>query len=188
MNEMTRIAAAPVESQKARITTAQFLRMCEAAVFEDDDGKIELVEGELERMPPPKNAHSVLQGLIYARLVALFGAERTRVQVGVDIGGDTVFGCDVAVLLEPVLADRWPKAGETLLAVEVSRSTLGRDLGMKVPRYAAAGVPHCWVVDVRTSVIYTYSKPVDADYTFVQTVRFGEALAVPGSDATITLS
>lgn len=188
MNEMSRIVAAPVESRRARITTAQFLRICDAGVFDDDDGKLELVEGELERMPPPQNAHSLLQGAVYSQLVALFGALRTRVEIGVEVGADTVFGCDVVVLLEPVVADRWPTAEEVLLAVEVSRSTLGRDLGMKVPRYAAAGVPHCWIVDRRTSVIYVHAGPDNGQYSDVSTIRFGEPLAVPGTDATITLS
>lgn len=185
MNEMTRIAAS-AGSYKARISTAEFLRMVDADIF--GDAKIELVNGELERMPPPKRPHSALQGSVFAQLVSLLGAERTCVEIGIDLGDDTIFGCDVAVLLDPMMADRWPKSDEVLLVIEVSHSTLGRDLGMKVPRYAAAGVPHYWVVDGRTSVIYTHAALVNGEYTDLKAVRFGEPLAVPGTDATITLS
>lgn len=185
MNEMTRIVAAAAYSFKARITTAEFLLMLDADVFGDAD--MELVDGELERMPPPKRPHSVLQGSIYAQLVAIFGAERTCVEIGIDLGGDTVFGCDVAVLLQPMLADRWPRSDEALLTVEVSHSTLGRDLGMKVPRYAAAGVPHYWVIDSRTSAIYVHSDPLNGEYQTIRTVRFGESLTVPEFGALITL-
>ena len=186
MNEMTRIVAAAAYSYKARITTAEFLRMVDADVF--GDTKIELVDGELERMPPPKRPHSMLQGSVFAQLVSIFGAERTCVEIGIDLGDDTVFGCDVAVLLKPFLADRWPTSGEVLLTVEVSHSTLARDLGMKEPRYAAAGVPNYWVVDGKTSVVYVHSDLSGGQYSNIRTVRFGEPLSVPGSSATIILS
>ena len=183
MNQMTRIVAAP--DYKARFTTAEFLRMCENDVFED--WKIELVEGELERMPPPQRAHSFLQSSVFAQLLPIFGVERLCVEIGVDLGNHTVFGCDVAVLLAPMDENRWPKADELLLAVEISKTTLARDLGMKGPRYAAGGVIHYWVVDGDARVIHSYSDPAGAQYRKPQTVRFGEPLAVPGTDRTITL-
>ncbi|WP_425229025.1 Uma2 family endonuclease [Sphingomonas sp.] len=73
---MTRIVAAPVEAWKAPITTAEFLRMCEADVFED--GKIELVDGELIRMPPPGNDHSRIQILVLARLLGVMDEALVR--------------------------------------------------------------------------------------------------------------
>lgn len=185
MNDMTRLDAVP-DSYKARFTTAEFLRMCDNDVFED--WKIELVDGELERMPPPKRDHSLLQSSIFALLLPLFGKDRVFVEIGVDLGHDTVFGCDVAVLHAPLAENRWPRGEELLLAVEVAKTTLGRDLGMKASRYAAAGVPHYWVADGDTSVIHAFHQPSGARYAKPETVRFGEPLAVPGTDATITLS
>ncbi len=187
MNEMARIVPLRAESQKARITTAQFLRMCDAGVFDDDDWKIELVEGELERMPPPQGVHSLLQGAIYAKLLQVFGAERTRVEIGIALTDGTVFGCDVAVMQAPLSQDRWPRAEEVLLAVEVSQTTLARDLGMKGPHYAAAGIGHYWVVDGAASVVHAFHEPVGARFSRSQIIRFGEPLNVPGSEATIML-
>ena len=185
MNEMTRLVAAS-DNFKARFTTAEFERMCENDVFED--WKIELVDGELERMPPPQNAHSRLQGAIFARLLPIFGIERTRVEIGIDLGDDTVLGCDGGVLFASIEENRWPTAGELLLVIEVSQTTLARDLGMKARRYAKAGVPHYWVVDGEACVIHAYQEPMGLRYRRADTIRFGEPLAVPGTDATITLS
>ena len=186
MNEMTRIVAAPTENFRARFTTAEFLRMCEVDAFED--WKIELVNGELERMPPPQNTHSRLQTSIFAQLMPFFGLERVRIEVGIDLGDDTVLGCDGAVLMAPIAENRWPRGDELMLVVEVSQTTLGRDLGMKAARYAAAGIPHYWVLDGQAAVVHAYSEPTGARYSRAKTVRFGEPLAVPGTDATITLS
>lgn len=186
MNEMTRIVQAPVESFKARFTTAEFLRMCEVDAFED--WKIELVDGELERMPPPRNTHSRLQTAVFARLMRIFGIERTRIEIGIDLGDDTVLGCDGGVLVAPLEENRWPRGDELLLVVEVSQTTLGRDLGMKARRYAASGVPHYWVIDGDAAVVHAYSEPEGSRYRRAEIVRFGEPLTVHGTDATITLS
>ena len=185
MNQMIRIVAPP-DSFKARITTAEFLRMCDAGVFED--GKIELIDGELERMPPPNRAHSFLQTSIVAQLVAPFGIERVCVEVGIDLGDDTLVGCDVALLQVPMIEARMLRPGEIVLAIEVAETTVKRDTGVKLAKYAGAGVPNYWVIDPARSIVHVYRDPVDGDYGHFNTVRFGEPLAVPGTDATIILT
>lgn len=185
MSEMTRLVPAR-DSFKARFTTAEFLRMCENDVFED--WKIELVDGELERMPPPQNTHSRLQTSVFAQLLPIFGPERTRIEIGIDLGDDTVLGCDGGVLVASIEENRWPKGDELALVVEVSLTTLERDLGMKARRYAGAGVPHYWVVDGDASVVHAYSEPEGPKYRRAETIRFGEPMPVPGTDRTITLS
>lgn len=188
MNEMTRIVAAPAESEKARVTTAQFLRMCDAGVFDDDEWKIELVEGELERMPPPGNRHGLLQSSVLSQLFMLFEAKLIRAEQGIVLVDDTVVGGDTVVLKRPVTRTGMLTADDILLVVEVAETTLRRDLGMKRGKYAAAGVPVYWVVDGGHSIVHVHAEPVDGEYTNVRSVRFGEPLAVPGTDATITLS
>lgn len=187
MNEMTRVVAAQAESQKARITTAQFLRMCDAGVFDDDEWKIELVEGELERMPPPGNTHGQLQITILAQLLALLGTERVRAELGIQLA-DSVLGCDAAVLRKPSERAGMMSSDDLLLVVEVAETTLRRDLGMKRGKYAAGGIPVYWVVDGGHGIVHVHAEPADGEYTNVRTFRFGEPLAVPGTDATITLS
>lgn len=187
MNQMARIVAAQGESQKARITTAQFLRMCDAGVFDDDEWKIELVEGELERMPPAGNQHGRIQINVLAQLLPLFGAERVRAELGIQLS-DSVLGCDGALLREAVETAGMIEAGDLMLVIEVAETTLRRDLGMKRGKYAAAGIPVYWVVDGPHSIIHVHAEPVEGEYTNVCTVRFGKPLAVPGTDATITVS
>ena len=181
---MTRIVAAP-ERSRARISTAEFERMCDADVF--DDGKIELVDGELERMPPPHRAHSLLQGSIYAQLVALFGAERVCLEIAVDLGDDTVVGCDIVLLRAAMVENRKLRADEVQLAIEIAETTQRRDTGIKLAKYAGARVAHYWVVDGARAVTHVYDQPRDADYVGIELKHFGEPLAVPGTDATITL-
>lgn len=185
MTQMTRITAAPADGFKARFTTAEFLRMADAGAFEDM--RVELVEGELERMQQPRNTHAMRQAQLVIRLAQVIGEDRVRGEVGVDLGDDTLLGCDAAVLRIPVTENRMLRPDDLTLVVEVAETTLDRDLGMKRRRYAGASVPVYWVVDGTRSVIHVHAEPVEGEYVEVHTVRFGQPLAVPGTDATIVL-
>lgn len=173
-------------STKAAFTTAEYLRMGESGAF--DDMKIELVDGELERMNRPLNDHSRRQTLVIIRLAMIVGEALVRGDVGVDLGGETVLGCDAALLRHTVEGQRLLVPDDLALVVEVAQTSLARDKGLKRVRYAAAGIPEYWVVDGDRAVVHVYREPVDGDYALISTVRFGEPLAVPGTGATITVS
>lgn len=170
---------------KARFTTAEFLRMAEAGAFEDMN--IELVNGELERMNPPMNAHSGYQAKLSIRLAAVAPEHLIRGEVGIDLGGDTVRACDAALLRSGVDEDRLLRPDELLLVIEIAESTLARDMGAKRIDYARAGIANYWIVDGERRVVHVFAEPVAAEYVDVKSVRFGEPLAVPGTDRTITL-
>ena len=104
MNQMTRIAAAPVEGFAARFTTAEFLRMIEADVFADD--KVDLIEGELQRKPPPGNDHSRVQIAVVARLLRYVAEPLVRAEAEIELEEGTLVGCDAALLRVPVTGRR----------------------------------------------------------------------------------
>lgn len=181
MNKPATIAA-PV-SFKARFSTSEFITLCDAA-----DLWLELVDGELERMSPPAGADGERQATISALLWnALRGRElKVTGEIGIDLGSDTVLACDAAVIRE-IDGNRFLRPDVLLLVVEIAETTLARDMGMKRERYAAAGIPEYRVVDGVRSVVHVCHEPVDGDYANVRTLRFGEALAVPGTDQTIVI-
>lgn len=185
MNQMTRLAAAPAQGFIARFTTAEFLRMIEADIFGDD--KVELVEGELHRMPPPGNDHGRLQALIVGRLFRIVAEALVRAEAGVELEEGTLVGCDAAVLRAPVTGRRMLRPGDLALIVEIADTTLTRDMGIKRRKYAQAGIPAYWVVDHSRFVIHVHAEPVDGDYVEIHTVRFGQPLTVPGTQGTIVL-
>ncbi len=159
--------------------------MCEVGAF--DDIKVELVNGELERMPPPGNEHGRRQMMVGIRLSRIIAEELLRGEVGIDLGKDTVLGCDAAILVAPVSGNRILRPEEVALAVEAAETTAARDMGMKRLKYADAGIAHYWVIDGARSVVHVWSEPLNGDYAQVGIVRFGEPLAVPGTDQTIVI-
>jgi Uma2 family endonuclease len=170
---------------KARFTIAEFVRMGESGAF--DDMRIELVDGELERMDLPLASHAARQAKIGIRLSGLLPEARIMGGVAVDLGNDTVLGCDVAVLREPVEGNRLPVAADFLLVIEVAETSVARDATMKRFAYGRGGIPHYWVVDGARSVVHIYASPVEGDYTRFHSVGFGEPVAVPDTDGTITI-
>lgn len=171
--------------RRARFSAVEFARMIETGAFEDM--WVELVDGKLERMPPPGREHGNHQIKLLLRLGGLIGEARLFGEVGIDLDDDTVLACDAAILAHEGGSGTLIRADEILLVVEVAETTRDRDLGMKRLRYAAAGIPIYWVIDGDRSVVHVYERPEDGDYKSIAIVKFGEPLAVPGTNATIVL-
>ena len=189
MSQQSRIlASAEALAGPARFSTAEFVRMVEAGAF--DDIKVELVEGELQRMNPPMGGHASRQADVVGALWAALRTTPMRVvgEIGIDLGSDTILGCDAAVLHAPMHERRFLRPDEIALVIEIAETTLTRDLGLKRAKYAAAGIAEYWVVDGARAVTHVYREPIDGDYASVATTRFGESLAVPGAAAAIVLA
>lgn len=182
MNSPARLDAS--QSAPARFTAAEFTRIFDSALLLDV--RLELVNGRLERMTPPMGGHSSRQTATVTRLWALV-RDRAMVEATVDLGENTVMTCDIAVLRAPMTEQRFLTPDEVMLAIEIAETTSLRNTTVKRVAYAAAGIPTYWVVDGRRSVVQLYEQPLDGDYAKISTIRFGEPIAVPGTDATIVI-
>ncbi|MEG3087460.1 Uma2 family endonuclease [Sphingomonas sp. PB4P5] len=171
----------------ARFTTAEFLRMYEAGAF--DDMNVELVEGELQRMNRPMSSHGWRQSRLSALLWAAVAETTLQVfsDTGIDLGRDTVRGFDVGIVLALPDTNRLLRAEEIVLAIEIAESSIVRDLGPKRNDYAAADIPNYWVVDGDRSVVHVFADPIGGQYAAAHTVRFGDPLAVPGTNQIIVI-
>lgn len=181
MNQLARLSS----DTRARFTAPEFLHMVESGAFEGM--KVELIDGELERMNPPMNGHSAAQANVVFYLAQKLGLAVVRAETGLVLNDSTVVACDAALLHQPLVENRFLTPHDVQLVVEIAQTTQSRDMGLKRMLYAQAGVPTYWVIDGVRRVVHVYADPVEGDYCSVHTVRFGEALAVPGSDAAITL-
>ena len=175
-----RIAAGP-----ARFSASEFLRMVELDAFGDIG--VELIRGVLDRMPPPGNTHAQLQVALLAQLLKLLSQNVVRGEAGIDLGDDTIVACDAAILSQAFEVDGMIPAAIVSLVVEVAVSTRDRDLGLKRHLYAAAGIPTYWVVDVERALVHLFDRPQDGDYAGLALAKFGEPIAVPGTDGAVML-
>ncbi|WP_375402109.1 Uma2 family endonuclease [uncultured Sphingomonas sp.] len=185
MNDLSSKIVADPGRSPGRFTTAEFQRMCDVDAF--SGMSVELVDGEIERLNQPKNPHSRRQAQLLILLAEVCPAALLRVEVGIELDETTVLGCDVAVLRVPVDGRDWLEPSDFALVIEVAVSSLARDLGLKLARYAAAGVERYWVVDDAAAAIHVYGRPVGGEYQDKAVVRFGEPLSVSGTDTTIII-
>lgn len=183
MNEMSRLVT-DQDDFRARFTVAEFDAMDELGAF--DDMRVELVDGELERMQYPLSRHAARQAQIVFKLASVVGIDRVLGETGIRPGGDTAMTCDVALLKHPIAENRRVTPADLVLVIEIAETTRHRDLGVKRRKYADAGIPHYWVVDGEQAVTHAFSLIKEA-YPDAPPIPFGQPLPVPGTDATIVI-
>lgn len=135
----------------------EYDRLIELGVF--DELRIELVGGVLVEMRPHSQEHVGLIVLINRLLMDQAGDVYA-------IGVQTPVVTDAISEPQPdfsVLPMRDYRTGDkpqvVLLVIEISNSTLRFDLGEKARRYAMAGYPEYWVVDIDQRLVHVHRDP-----------------------------
>jgi len=144
-----------------RINVAQFHLMLAAGVLTEND-RIELIDGEMRDMPPIGPTHSgCTVGLIRVLTKALGERALLNVQGPLALDHRSELYPDLLVLKprDDLYQTGHPSAEDVLLLIEVSDSTLNYDRKTKLPKYARAGVPLYWIVDVQHKSIHEYQDP-----------------------------
>jgi Uma2 family endonuclease len=160
------------------VSVAEYHRMIDAGVFAPGE-RIELLDGELIAMAPMGNRHYHTISVLNEQFVL---ARRGRLRVGVQ--GPVILGDhdepepDLSIHA-PVMGK--PVAADVLAVIEVADTTLAFDRQEKRPRYARAGIPECWIVDLTEDRIEIASDPGPDGYRRLVVVRPGEPLMIPGS-------
>ena len=162
---MTTTAPPPQIVNRRRFTVAELYVMDEAGIFVGDE-RIELLDGEIIVMPPIGEPHADGTDRLSAYLnYRLHDRARVRVQGPVQLSDDSLPQPDIAVMrLRDDYHRQAPTPADVFLLVEVADSSLEYDRGVKLPRYAAAGIPEVWIVNLRARQVEAYDNPVDGVY------------------------
>lgn len=178
-------------SPDRRITVAEYYDMARTGLIEPDE-RVELIEGEVIRMPPIGDRHGgAVEELTELLVQAVAGRARVRCQMPVRLSNYSEPQPDFAVMRPRTgRNDRaHPSATEVFLIVEISNSTIRYDLDVKVPLYARHGVPEVWAIDLKRHKIHFYRSLVEGSYREMTAVSDGGITAVPGvGGATVNLS
>ena len=157
------------------IRRVEFLRMAELGLFEDE--RVELLGGVIVEMTPPGTRHSEsVNRVMKAFFVLEFQARaRVRVQLPVALDEYSLPLPDLAVVPHADYSHEHPS--KTLLAVEVSDSSLRKDTRVKAALYAAQGIREYWIVNLVADVIEVRRDPGPNGYQTLTTHRRGETVA-----------
>jgi Uma2 family endonuclease len=173
---------ATVEVRRRRFTVEEYYRMTESGILTEND-RVELLDGEILEMTPIGHHHATCVHALSALLTRALGDRALLwAQNPVLLPRDTEPQPDV-VLLRPPLAQYWarlPQPADVLLLVEVADTSYRFDREIKLPLYAAAGVPEVWLVDLTRNVVEVFRRPEGAVYRATERVARGGRLT-PGA-------
>ena len=167
---------------KRLFTVDEFHQMADAGVFGEDD-RLELVDGDIVQMTPIGSRHASCVKRLNRWFAQHVGPDViVSVQDPVVLDDGNELFPDVALLRQrPDFYDgSHPRPGDVLVVVEVADTTGDYDRRVKVPRYARAGVPEVWVVDLNARVIEVYARPLAGEYRDRRPIQPGESVAIPG--------
>lgn len=176
-----------IMSTGLHLTAAEFDRMVERGAFDHLNRKIELIRGELREMNPAGPVHDDL--ITYLNDWSARAINRNELRVTVQTGLNL---SELDSRPEPdlmwVRAARYqtqhPAAADVKLAIEVSDSSLQRDLIEKAPLYAQAGIIEYWLVDAQGKCIHIFRDPQAGEYAERFVAKIGEFLSPIASCAT----
>ena len=177
----------PALAEKQRLFTVdEYHAMGRAGIF-NEDGRVELIDGLIIRKSRVGDSHvDCVNSLNYLFTSRLYTSEEppaiVSVQNPVRLNDYSEPEPDV-VLIRPDKTGV-PHAKDVLLLVEVANTTLAFDRGIKLPRYAAAGIPEVWIVALEEDQVEVYRKPGPAEYGEQAVFIRGEAVtieALPGA-------
>jgi Uma2 family endonuclease len=165
-----------------RLSIDEYHELIRAGGF-DEDARIELLDGLLVDMSPktPRHEHVVARLADWLRDHVDRSVHQVRVCAPLTIGGSEPEP-DLSVIALPHAPDAHPSTAQ--LVIEVSHSSLRRDLYEKPALYAQADVDEYWVVDLDGSRAVRHREPLDGVYRDVTVYATGgswprDALGLP---------
>jgi Uma2 family endonuclease len=140
-----------------RWSLEEYHRLVESGGF-DEDSRIELIDGLLLDMSPKTREHE--RPIVWLNRTLQLAIDPSRFELLV--AGPLTLGSsepepDFAVVA--VDAPRPYHPGTAELVIEISVSSLPRDLRVKPRIYAQAGVPLYWVIDIEGRRAIVHSEP-----------------------------
>ena len=129
-----------------------------------DDGKIyEVIDGELCVSPAPSWWHQLavsnLHGILWPFIRLHDLGKIVTAPLGVVLDPEDGVEPDLVYVSRErmnIISDRGIEGAPDLVVEVLSPSTRSRDLGIKLRRYAAAGVPQYWTLDPEARVLLPY--------------------------------
>ena len=150
----------------------------------DEDERVELIDGEIVHMTPVGHRHIYTVDLLTAFLAEhARGRAILRVQSPVRLAKDEGPVPDLVLfrMHEDRYRSRQAGSSDALLVVEVADTSVRRDR-RKGLRYARAGIPEYWLVNLNRPAIVVHQEPVAGEYTDVREYGHGAGFNSPALD------
>jgi Uma2 family endonuclease len=160
-----------------RFSTDDYHQMGAADLFEGK--RVELLEGQIVDMSPIKPKHAgVVAFLIHYLSRQLSDEYIVNAQNPIALSNQSEPEPDISVLR--YRADFYqrshPQPEDIHLLIEVADSSLDKDQKVKLPLYAAAGIPEVWIVNLPEQQLEQYTEPAAEGYRSIRIYRAGDTM------------
>ncbi len=155
-----------------RFSVDDYHRMIEAGILGKGD-RVELLDGEIVEMSPIGGEHAAcVDRCNHILMRHVSEVAQVRIQGPIELDAYSEPEPDVSVLKRRAdfYSGGHPTPTETLLLVEVAKSSLAYDRLKKAPAYARRGVRELWIVDLETRTIEVYRGPQAEGYASLEVV------------------
>jgi len=175
-------------TQRRLFTVGDYYRMAETCILSAND-RVELISGEIVEMSPIGSRHAACVKRLVHWLSAALGEQAVlSVQNPVRLDDFSEPEPDVSVLRPRAdfYAAAHPGPEDVLWLIEVSDSSLVFDRRVKLPLYAAHGIPEVWVVSLVEDLVEVFRNPSAKKYAQSRKLRRGARLT-PAAFPTVEL-
>lgn len=163
-----------------RCSSERYLELIASGVLGPSD-KVELINGIITAMSPAGPEHSYVVMQLTELFAPVLATHKLLVQGTVHIASGQIFDPDLAVIQRRD-DDRYkhlhPGPDDITLIVEAAVSSVKRDAQIKMPIYAAAGIPEYWIADIENQTLIVHREPTDSGYGLIQKYT-GESTVSP---------
>lgn len=171
----------------AKWSVEDYHRMIEAGIL--CDRNVELLRGEIVEMSPetPIHYYTAEEGSQYLQTL-LTGKAHIRFNGPVTLS-DSEPEPDIAIVRLPKLTykDHHPYAEDIYWLIEVAKSSLKKDLELKLPIYAQAQIQEYWVLDLSQKQLIVFRNPENNNYLSQQIFSQGNITPLAFPDVQISL-
>ena len=167
------------------LTVDDLQRMAEAGLLPPEE-RFELIDGEIRPMSRISSVHAAIVNRLSASLVGqVHDRAIVSVQNPILLSVDTEPQPDFALLRrrDDFYESALPGPEDILVLIEVSDTSLAYDRDEKMPRYAQAGIPEVWLIDVGRETITRSTRPQGTRYRHEQTLVRGQPLVSDAVEA-----
>jgi Uma2 family endonuclease len=158
------------------ISVQMYHIMAEQGAFAPDE-RVELFEGEIIEMSPIGSRHARIVDFLNHFFSTL---DRTdlivRIQNPIVVSDFSEPQPDISILKyrEDFYRDAHPTGSDVLFVVEVADTSVEFDRSTKIPKYAAAGIPETWLINLEAERIEVHFAPKETTYGMVKIYQRGE--------------
>lgn len=164
--------------KRYRFPVADYHRLAELQFFPTGQ-RIELLDGEIVEMSPINSKHASTVGRL-AKLLILLLQDRAFVNIQNPVALDDFSEPEpdlwVAKSRPDFYKNAHPSPEDILFLIEVADSSLAKDRTVKLPLYAAAGIPETWIVNLEEECVEIYTGPSAEGYGQVKVFRKEELI------------